>query len=392
VVIFSLLSAASKGANGSLNGTLAMLSVMRFLLGIGVGAEYPCGSVAAAEQSEEGSISKRAQHRWVALATNNMLAWGFVFAAFVPLVLFWIFGEDHLRAVWRLTLGLGAFPATLVFLWRLNMVEPERYRKDSMKRVKIPYKLVFKRYWVSLSAVSAVWFFFDFIVYPFNVYGSTILDNITGGSDSLSKIFGWNTVINLSKVPGATIGAFLLDYLGPKDTLILGLILQAIVGFLMSSLYIPLTRNIAAFAVVYGIFFSLGSVGPGNCTIVLAAKTSSTAVRGQYYGVAAAVGKLGAFVGTWAFPPMIDAFGGPKTTRGNTGPFWVASGLSLLCALITYFWVHPLTNDGMIEEDRAFREYLEAHGFDTSMMGMGDSAEVSQDTDIDGSSEKTEQV
>lgn len=57
---------------------------------------------------------------------------------------------------------------------------------------------------------------------------------------------------------------------------------------------------------MYGIFLSLGELGPGNCTIVLASKTSATAVRGQYYGVAAAVGKIGAFVGTWVFPPIID--------------------------------------------------------------------------------------
>lgn len=45
--------------------------------------------------------------------------------------------------------------------------------------------------------------------------------------------------------------------------------------------------------------------GPGNCLGLLASKTSPTAVRGQFYGVAAAIGKIGAFVGTWAFPPMI---------------------------------------------------------------------------------------
>jgi hypothetical protein len=65
-------------------------------------------------------------------------------------------------------------------------------------------------------------------------------------------------------------------------------------------------------------------IGPGNCLGLLAAKSSPTAVRGQFYGVAAAVGKVGAFVGIWgtftvsfrsfgptselshtAFPPMI---------------------------------------------------------------------------------------
>lgn len=42
-----------------------------FLLGIGVGAEYPCGSVAASEQSEESGVGKNAQHRWFALATSQ---------------------------------------------------------------------------------------------------------------------------------------------------------------------------------------------------------------------------------------------------------------------------------------------------------------------------------
>lgn len=387
VAFFALLSSASTGANGSLPGMLGMLSAMRFLIGIGIGAEYPCGSVSAAEQSEEDNVYKHTQHRWVALSTYNMIVWGFVFAAFVPLVLFWIFGNDHLRAVWRLSLGLGAVPAFWVFLWRLSMDEPTRYKQDSMKRARIPYKLVIKRYWASLTAISAIWFIYDFIVYPFDIYSTTILNNITGGDDSLAVIFGWNVVMNLMKVPGAIGGAFLLDYLDPKWTLIGALVVQSLVGFLMAGLYKPLTDHIAAFTVIYGIFQALGGVGPGNCTILLAAKQSSTAVRGQYYGVAAAAGKLGAFVGTWVFPPMIDAFGGPKSTRGNTGPFWVASGLSLLNAIITYFWVKPMSHDGLIEEDRAFREYLEKSGYDTSMMGLGDD-ESSTET---GSHEKMEE-
>ena len=60
-----------------------------------------------------------------------------------------------------------------------------------------------------------------------------------------------------------------------------------------------MTKHIGAFAVVYGIFLSFGELGPGNCLGMLAAKTGPTAVRGQFYGIAAAIGKIGAFVGTW---------------------------------------------------------------------------------------------
>ncbi|KAF9063053.1 MFS Git1p-related glycerophosphoinositol and glycerophosphocholine permease [Rhodocollybia butyracea] len=370
VAFFSLLSAASSGAHHSLPGLVAMLGVCRFLLGIGVGAEYPCGSVSASERTEEKDIAKMSQHRWFALATNCMIDFGFVVSSFVPLVLFWIFGENHLRAVWRLSLGLGVVPAIAVLIWRIGMKEPQRYQKDSMKYAKIPYSLVFRRYWKSLAAVSTVWFIYDFIVYPFGIFSSTVINNITGGNESLTVVMGWNVVINLFYMPGTIGGAFIVDYLGPKWTLIIGLLSQAVVGFIMSGLYKQLTDHIAAFAVLYGIFLSLGELGPGNCTGLLASKTSATAVRGQFYGIAAATGKVGAFIGTWVFPQIIIDFGGASTTKGNTGPFWIASGLAVLSAIITYFFIQPIHTDGMAEEDAKFREYLEANGYDTSQMGL----------------------
>lgn len=100
-------------------------------------------------------------------------------------------------------------------------------------------------------------------------------------------------------MPGTLIGAFVVDILGPKYTMITGLLCQAVIGFIMSGLYRQLSNHIAAFAVVYGIFLSFGEFGPGNCLGLLAAKTGPTAVRGKFYGLAAAVGKVGAFVGTW---------------------------------------------------------------------------------------------
>ncbi|KAL4073353.1 major facilitator superfamily domain-containing protein [Scleroderma yunnanense] len=330
VALFSALSAASTGVNHSVSGMLTMLCACRFLLGIGVGAEYPCGSVSASEQTEQDGIAKNAQHRWLVLATNTVLDFGFIVAAFVPLVLHWIFGPNHLRAVWRISLGLDC------------------YKRNSMKTVRIPYGLVLKRYWKSLLGLSLAWFIYDFISY-FNIYSSTITNNITGGNKSLTVVFGWTVVIT-------------------------GLIAQATIGFIMSGLYSSLTEHIAGFAVIYGIFQSFAQVGPGNCLGVIAAKSGPTAVRGQYYGVAAATGKVGAFVGTWgmyfALSSTLQSFGGSKSARGNTGPFWIASGLSLLSALVTLLLVRPLTHDGMKAEDEAFRLYLEKNGFDVSSMGV----------------------
>jgi MFS family permease len=59
VVIGAALCAGAKGAHGSLPGMFAALAVYRALLGIGVGAEYPAGSVAAGEASEESKAGTR---------------------------------------------------------------------------------------------------------------------------------------------------------------------------------------------------------------------------------------------------------------------------------------------------------------------------------------------
>lgn len=47
-------------------------------------------------------------------------------------------------------------------------------------------------------------------------------------------------------------------------------------------------------------------LGPGICLGLLASKSSPTAFRGVFYGGAAAVGKVGAFAGTWAFPAIMS--------------------------------------------------------------------------------------
>jgi len=246
-----------------------------------------------------------------------------------------------------------------------------------MKNIKIPYWLIVKRYWVRLAAISFTWFLYDFITYPFGLYSSTVLTGISA-STSLVVTLGLNVVINLFYMPGTIIGAFCVDFLGPKYTQIVGLLLQAVIGFIMSGAYKQLVVHPAAFAVVYGIFLSFGEFGPGNCLGLLAAKSGPTAVRGQFYGVAAAIGKVGAFVGTWAFPPMIAAFShhSADPDRGNTGPFWVGSAMAILSAIVTYFFIHPLSHDGMEAEDVAFREYLDVNGFDTSRMGLLDPEEI----------------
>lgn len=82
------------------------------------------------------------------------------------------------------------------------------------------------------------------------------------------------------------------------------------------------------------------------------------------------------------------AFGGAKSTKGNTGPFWVGSGLAILSAIVVFFFIRPLSADSMTKEDAEFRRYLEENGFDTSLMGTGEEDSIDSTTVIDSRGEK----
>ncbi|KAI9055977.1 hypothetical protein LZ554_000911 [Drepanopeziza brunnea f. sp. 'monogermtubi'] len=376
LIVFTALAAGSYGAGGSTQGMFAALTAYRFLAGIGIGGEYPAGSVACAEST--GELKAGTRNRWFILFTNVMIDWGFVIGAFVPYLLVVICTSDHLRAAWRISLGLGVVPPMVLLFLRFKLQEPEEYKKESMKNVRIPYLLVIKYYGWRLLVVSAIWFMYDFSTYSFGIYSSTILANIYGASAPLTTTFGWNTVINLFYIPGCMLGSFYSDKVGPRYALASGVFAQAIVGFIMAGLYPTLAKpeNVAAFAIVYGIFLSLGELGPGDNIGLVASKTCATGVRGQYYAIAAATGKIGAFVGTYIFP-YIEKAGGEGTAASAQYPFYVSGALCILSAVLAIFCLPDIGQDTITKEDASFRTYLSSQGWDVAQMGLlkGESVE-----------------
>jgi nitrate/nitrite transporter NarK len=129
-------------------------------------------------------------------------------------------------------------------------------------------------------------------------------------------------------------------------------------------------KFVGAFVVVYGLFLSFGELGPGDNIGLIASKTSATAIRGRYYGIASATGKIGAFVGTYVFPIIIKNSGGADSVRGNQAPFWVSSSLCIFSATLAFFFLPHIGQDTIVLEDLRFREYLEQQGWDTSKLGL----------------------
>ncbi|KAI9712699.1 MAG: hypothetical protein M1820_001320 [Bogoriella megaspora] len=368
LIIFAALCAGAYGAGGSISGLFAALAAYRFFLGIGIGGEYPAGSVGCAEST--GELKSGTRNRWFILFTNVQIDIGFVVAAIVPMIVVLATTENHLRAAWRICLGLGVIPPLSLLYLRLKLQEPEAYKRESMSKTRTPYWLVIKFYWWRLLVVSIIWFIYDFSAYAFGIYSSTILKNLAGADKRLWVSFGWNTLVNLFYMPGCLAGSFISDWIGPRYTLAGGVFIQSIIGYIMAGCYETLSGpgHVGAFVVVYGLFLAFGEAGPGDNIGLICSKTCATAVRGQYYGIAAAMGKIGAFAGTYAFTTIQN---NAKTElAAGQNPFWVASSLAIFSGLLAVFCLPKISQDTIEEEDIKFRAYLTQHGFDTSLMGL----------------------
>ena len=167
--------------------------------------------------------------------TNVQIDVGFVASSLAPMIVVLACTDSHLRAAWRICLGLGVIPPLSLIYLRLKLQEPEEFNRETMKNTRTPWFLVIKYaelcdilfsddrmlivnrfYWARLLVVSTIWFIYDFLTYSFSIYSSAWLLIILGDGAPLWKTFGWNTIINLFYLPGAIGGAFLSDILGPK--------------------------------------------------------------------------------------------------------------------------------------------------------------------------------
>ena len=350
--------------------------------------EYPAGSVACAEST--GELKSGHRNRWFIMFTNVQIDIGFVMSTLIPMIIVLITTENHLRAAWRISLGLGVIPPLSLFYLRLKLKEPEEFNRETMKNTKSPWWLIIKFYWFRLMIVSLIWFIYDFLTYSFGIYSSQWISIILGDDTAIWKSFGWNTLVNFFYLPGAIGGAFLSDMIGPRLALTFGVLAQGILGFIMTGVYPQLAthQHVAGFVVIYGIFLSLGEAGPGDNIGLVASKTSATCVRGQYYAIAAAFGKVGAFVGTYVFPIIQkNAPGGKSSTRGGQDPFFVSSSLCIFSAGLAFFLLPHIGQDTITDEDVKFRVYLEEHGWDTRQMGSKEYQTESSET-VDSRLEK----
>ena len=106
---------------------LAMLGFWRFILGIGIGGDYPLSSVLTSEYA-----SKDRRGAMIAVVFG-MQGIGMLVSALVALIFLSILKEPisddrvNIDFLWRICLGVGVIPAMLALYFRVTIKESPRY-------------------------------------------------------------------------------------------------------------------------------------------------------------------------------------------------------------------------------------------------------------------------
>ncbi|KAG1757461.1 major facilitator superfamily domain-containing protein [Suillus lakei] len=340
IVIGATLGTAAHGAHGSAQGLFWFLTIARGITGVGVGGEYPASSTSASEAANETAQKNRGPV--FIMVTNFVLSFGGPLAVSVFLIVLSAAGENHLETVWRVCFGIGILLPLTVFFFRLRMMSSKLYRKGAIKR-RVPYVLVFKRYWRELIGTCGAWFLYDFVTFPNGVFSGTIISSVIHNGD-IKKTAEWQLLLGIIALPGVFVGAYLCNRLGRRNTMMLGFSGYLLFGLIIGLAYNKITQIIPLF-IIFHMQLQSGTSLMANSQSFARYKPVNS---GTCYGLSAAIGKTGAAVGTQAFTPI----------QNNLGKQWTFI-IAAICGVTWY-----MTGVDLADEDAKFMRYLADNGWE----------------------------
>ncbi|NNN03620.1 MAG: MFS transporter [Acidimicrobiaceae bacterium] len=350
-VYVTVASVMIVGALGSaLAPSAAWLIVARVVLGLGVGGDYPVSAVLMSE------YANRADRGRMVSLVFSMQALGLIVGPLVGLVL--LSSGLSSQIVWRILLGVGVIPAASVIVLRARMPESPRFvasvqgdtalalahlrdfsegtvtsesvAPNSPERLSIRAFLRDRRMIRLLVATAGSWFLFDYAYYGNTLSLPQILKEVDPTA-SLEAKLAWSLLLFvLFALPGYGLAIVRMDRIGHRRLQYLGFAVMA--GcFGLLALAPPLVTHVAPFLAIFGVSYFFVEFGPNTTTFVLPSELFPVSQRTTGHGVAAGVGKLGAFLGVFLVPILQNHWG----LRGMLAMAAVASlgGLWLTRAL-----------------------------------------------------------
>ena len=313
----------------ALSPNLATLVMFRFLLGLGVGGDYPVSAVLMSEYSHHSS-----RGRMVGLVFSAQ-AVGLIIGPLTALAL--LGGGVGPELTWRLLLGLGAIPAVAAVWLRRTVPEPPRYQVQRPRqpgaRPGAAELLTSRTLLATLVGTAGCWFLLDYAYYGNTISTPQILALISPRASQTTAIAIELAIFAVAAVPGYVLAIARIDRIGHRKLQLVGFALMG-ACFAVIGLVPGMTTAVVPFLLAYGISYFFTEFGPNMTTFVLPGELFPTRLRATGHGISAGVGKLGAFIGVFLFPFLQGAL-------GLRGTLLLTAGISVLGALLTLILPEP---------------------------------------------------
>lgn len=327
---------------------LASLVAMRFILGIGVGADYPLSATYLVEflpRARRGRISIWVFALWMGGAAISSA----VGLALLP------FGNE----AWRIMLASGALPAFAVLWLRKNLPESPRWylrRGRIAEAVRVlgeldpalteaerralltaesqhsaqpeaPWLTLFKRDYLRRTVfISVPWFLVDLMSYSFGIYAPMLLMQL-GLHGKVQSVLG-NTVLDLVSLLGTALLAWTVDHSGRLKAQVRGFVGGAIGLGLIGAFALHGEPPLAV--LIFGLVFwqIANSYGPGNTCLLFPVELYPTDLRASAHGFATAVSRVGALLAAFCLPAL-------QARIGNAGLMLSFTAIALAGAALS---------------------------------------------------------
>ena len=298
------------------------LVLWRFLLGVGIGGDYPLSSTIVAEYANRNDRGK--------LVASTFSMQGFGIAAGVAAAFLLLHFNVSLGYSWRLLLAFGAIPSVAILYYRLKFKETPTYSlmtgnvAEAAKAMGLGAKTVLGSrlrlprislrefmhdHWKIVLGTAVSWFLMDISYYGTGIF-TPYMASLFGfaGVYAATKVSA--LVLVLFAVPGYWIAVALIDREGRKPMQAIGFLIMG-AAFLVLSVYgnALLAFSSAAFFALYGVTFLFTNYGPNTTTYVYPVETYPTSIRATGHGIAATSGKFGAALSALLFPVIIESIG-----------------------------------------------------------------------------------
>jgi MFS family permease len=290
----------------------------RAVLGFGIGGDYP---VSATIMSEYANQKNRG--RMVSLVFS-MQGLGLVVGPLLAILLLSTGMSDNL--VWRLLLAFGAIPALSVFWMRRRLNETPRFQLAQLEAAEVDERarregrptgmrgvLADRRLLRWLIGASLAWLLFDFVYYGNTISSPVIVKLVAPHSSLIGQTAYVLAIFAVFALPAYLLAAWTIDGIGRRVMQTGGFVL---IGLAFFGLWlIPgATTTVAPFIVLFGLTYFFSEFGPNTTTFVYPAEIFPVRVRTTSHGIAAASGKIGGFIGTYALTSLLPRIGLGRTS------------------------------------------------------------------------------